>query len=172
MAWIKGTVIVAALLALLPAAAVVAGQMGWWRGSPPTRLGVVDGKLRPPSPFRNSVSSQADLWPEEPGRAYARIAPLAAGTAPGAADAAWAKLRATLAAWPGARIEKAEGDYLYVQFTTRWLGFVDDAEFWLDRGAGVIHVRSASRLGKSDLGVNRARIETLRARLAAPAAPA
>jgi uncharacterized protein (DUF1499 family) len=45
------------------------------------------------------------------------------------------------------------------------MGFVDDVEFYLDADAKVIHVRSASRLGQSDLGVNRKRIETIRAKL-------
>jgi uncharacterized protein (DUF1499 family) len=44
------------------------------------------------------------------------------------------------------------------------MGFVDDVEFFLDEGANVIHVRSASRLGQSDLGVNRKRVETIRAK--------
>ncbi|HEY9596037.1 MAG TPA: DUF1499 domain-containing protein, partial [Cyanophyceae cyanobacterium] len=43
------------------------------------------------------------------------------------------------------------------------MGFVDDVEFFLDDNANVIQVRSASRLGESDLGVNRKRIETIRA---------
>ncbi|MEP0959532.1 DUF1499 domain-containing protein [Microcoleus sp. FACHB-1515] len=42
------------------------------------------------------------------------------------------------------------------------MGFVDDVEFYLDEAAGVIYVRSASRLGQSDLGVNRKRVETIR----------
>jgi Protein of unknown function (DUF1499) len=46
------------------------------------------------------------------------------------------------------------------------MGFVDDVEFWLDRTANVVHVRSASRLGKSDLGVNRKRVEQIRTKLA------
>ena len=58
-------------------------------------------------------------------------------------------------------------DYLYAQFTTRWLKFVDDTEFWLAPAEGVIHVRSASRIGRGDLGANRARIEEIRARFAA-----
>ena len=43
--------------------------------------------------------------------------------------------------------------------------YVDDVEFWFDPVNMVIQVRSASRLGKGDLGVNRARIESLRATL-------
>jgi uncharacterized protein (DUF1499 family) len=45
------------------------------------------------------------------------------------------------------------------------MGFVDDVEFLIDDSAKVIHVRSASRLGQSDLGVNRQRIETIRVKL-------
>jgi len=47
------------------------------------------------------------------------------------------------------------------------MGFVDDVEFMADPAAGLVHVRSASRLGLSDLGVNRDRIETLRSALSA-----
>ena len=47
--------------------------------------------------------------------------------------------------------------------------FVDDVEFWVDPAAGVVQVRSASRVGRKDFGVNRARIENVRARLAAAA---
>jgi len=46
------------------------------------------------------------------------------------------------------------------------MGFVDDVEFLLDEKAGVIHVRSASRLGRSDFGVNRDRVETIRRQIA------
>jgi uncharacterized protein (DUF1499 family) len=165
MASMKWILIVVVLLAVL---VVVAGRLGLLRGTPPARLGAVDGKLKPPSKAPNSVSSQADLWPDHPQREYARIAPLPAGTGAGAADASWGRLRRIIESEPGASVIRAEGDYLYAQFTTRWLGFTDDAEFWLDRAAGVIHVRSASRLGRQDFGVNRARVETLRARLASP----
>ena len=61
-------------------------------------------------------------------------------------------------------------DYLYAEYASRLLGFVDDVEFYLPAGAQIIHVRSASRLGYSDLGVNRKRIEAVRARLAQAAA--
>lgn len=165
MASMKWVLIVVVLLAVLPLAA---GRLGWLRGTPPSRLGVVDGRLKPPSKTPNSVSSQADLWPDHPQREYARIAPLPAGAGT-AADAAWARLRQAIEGTSGASVVRAEGDYLYAQFSTRWLAFTDDAEFWLDRAAGFIHVRSASRLGGSDFGVNRARIESLRARLASPA---
>jgi uncharacterized protein (DUF1499 family) len=163
MAWIKIIFFVLAALVLL---VFIAGQAGLLRGPQPGRLGLTEGRLKPPSKTPNSVSSQADLWPDHPQRDYARIAPLAAG---GDADAAWRRLRTVLANFPGAAIVTAEGDYLYAQFSSRWLRFCDDVEFWLDRKAGLIHVRSASRLGRKDYGVNRARVESLRLRLAATA---
>ena len=54
-------------------------------------------------------------------------------------------------------------DYVYVQARTRWLGFVDDLEFWSNPSAQAIEIRSASRLGQEDLGINRQRIEAIRA---------
>jgi uncharacterized protein (DUF1499 family) len=63
---------------------------------------------------------------------------------------------------PGARILQSGPDYLYVQFETRWLKFVDDAEFVVVPAESAIHLRSASRLGRRDFGVNRARIESVR----------
>ena len=61
---------------------------------------------------------------------------------------------------PGATVIEEKPNYLYAEFRTKLLGFVDDVEFLL--GDGVIHVRSASRLGRRDFGVNRRRIESLR----------
>jgi uncharacterized protein (DUF1499 family) len=66
-----------------------------------------------------------------------------------------------------AEIIQADGNYVYAEFTTALMGFVDDVEFFLDESAGVIHVRSASRLGESDLGVNRKRVEAIRAAFSA-----
>ena len=67
----------------------------------------------------------------------------------------------------GAKVVKSESDYLYAQYTTPLMKFVDDVEFWYDPDARVIQVRSASRIGKGDMGVNRKRIEAVRAALAA-----
>jgi len=160
MSILKGLLVAALLLVLLP---VLLGQLGLFAGSPPPNLGQRDGKLRPPSRTPNSVSSQADLWPEHPQREYARIAPLAV---PGDAAAAMARLRTAIEGL-GGRVVEARDDYLYATFSTRLMKYTDDAEFALDRAAGVIHVRSASRLGRRDFGVNRARVEAIRARLAA-----
>ena len=64
-------------------------------------------------------------------------------------------------------IVRDQGDgYLYAQFTTRWMTFVDDLELWVDPVNNVVQVRSASRVGRKDFGVNRDRVERLGAGLA------
>ena len=142
--------------------AVLAGRAGLLQGRAPDGLGVSDGRLAPPSATDNSVSSQAGLWPGHPQHEAARIEPLAlVGDGP----ATLQRLHDIVAAMPGARIVRFEGDYLRAEFTTPLMQFTDDAEFWLDREAGVVQVRSASRLGRSDLGANRRRIEAIRAGL-------
>ena len=83
-------------------------------------------------------------------------------------DAAMARLRRVLGAMPGARIVADEGDALRVEFRTRVFRFVDDVELALDRTAGVIHFRSASRVGRNDFGTNRRRMAELTRRFAAP----
>lgn len=153
-----------ALLALLAALLVLmAGQMGMFSGLPPGDLGVRDGRLKPPSLTPNSVSSQAALYPDHPQHAYATIRPIAYS---GGAPEAMARLTRLLEQTPGCVLVKREAGYLYAQWTTQRLKFTDDVEFLLDPVASVIHVRSASRLGSGDLGVNRLRVEALRARFA------
>lgn len=90
-----------------------------------------------------------------------RIAPLRFGGDP---DKAMAGLAAILRGMPRSTIISQGADLLTVEFRT-FLGFVDDAEFLLVREQGIIHVRSASRTGYWDLGVNRKRIEEIRERL-------
>lgn len=71
-------------------------------------------------------------------------------------------IKRALAQMPSAEIIREEGDYLYAEFTSRLMGYVDDVEFLADPASGVVHVRSASRLGHSDLGVNAKRVEEIR----------
>jgi uncharacterized protein (DUF1499 family) len=80
----------------------------------------------------------------------------------GAPDAAWQRLKDVLARQPRCRIITEQPDYLHAEFTSLLFRFVDDVEFHLDPAGGVIHLRSASRAGHGDLGVNRARMETIR----------
>jgi uncharacterized protein (DUF1499 family) len=150
---------------LLVAAVALAIRLGLLRGRQPPDLGPHDGRLKPPSMTPNSVSSQAGLYPEHPMRDYARIAPFALhDSGPQTLE----RIRRVIEAMEGARIVQANSGYLHAQFTSRVLGLVDDAEFWFDPKAGVIQVRSASRLRRNDHGANRARIEAIRARLAPP----
>jgi len=151
-------------LLLLIVVAVVAGQLGFLQGTAPTDLGVHDGKLKPPSMTENSVTSQAALYPDHPQRQYADIAPLALK---GDGPATIAKIKAIVEGMDGAKVVKSEPGYLYAQYTTRVMKYVDDVEFWFDPTANVIQVRSASRVGRGDLGVNRRRVEAVRAALAA-----
>ncbi|HYF57404.1 MAG TPA: DUF1499 domain-containing protein [Burkholderiaceae bacterium] len=131
-------------------------QAGLLAGKRPARLGVVDGQLLPVrTQLTNAVSSAASTE-------YHRIAPLETGDDPAGA---FARLRAVVASTPGARIVEERPGYLYAEYESTWLKFVDDVEFLLDAPDRVVHVRSASRFGRKDFGVNRARIEAIRARL-------
>lgn len=93
---------------------------------------------------------------------FAQIAPLEIR---GDGPATIAQIKAITQAQVGVSVVKSTQDYLYLHYTSRWMRYVDDVEFWFDPANMVIQVRSASRLGKGDLGVNRARIESLRATL-------
>lgn len=161
MGILKWAVIVVVVLVI---AVVLAGQAGLLKGRPPQDLGVRDGRLKPPSRTENSVTSQAALYPDAPQRAYAQIEPLPLR---GDGPATLARLKAIVEATDGAAVVRSTPDYLYAQYTTRLMKFVDDVEFWVDPVAGVVQVRSASRLGQRDFGANRQRIEAVRAALAA-----
>jgi uncharacterized protein (DUF1499 family) len=80
----------------------------------------------------------------------------------GVTTAAWEKLRQLLESMPQAKIRTRDERYLHAEFTSRIFRFVDDVEFLLEEG--IIHVRSASRVGRWDLGTNRARVEEIRRR--------
>lgn len=87
------------------------------------------------------------------------IAPIVFSGTPGDARA---KLLSILRAMPRTKIVAADGMTVRAEFTTRLFRFVDDAVFVVDGESKTIHFRSASRVGYSDLGVNRRRMETIR----------
>ena len=157
---IKWIVIVTLALVV---SAIVAGQAGLLQGKAPADLGVKQGKLKGLSSSPNSVSSQADLYPDHPQRKYSSIAPLALR---GDSPATITKLKSIVEGTNGAKLITSAPDYLYAQYTTPLMKFVDDTEFWFDPTINAVQVRSASRLGESDLGTNRKRIEAVRAALA------
>lgn len=128
-------------------------------GKRPSNLGVINGHLAPPKRSPNCVSSQAD-----PGDIEHYIAPIRfVGSAPDA----MARLRKVVETTGGAVVVKQDENYLYAEYKSTLLGFVDDVEFLASEKDGVIDLRSASRLGRRDFGVNRERIESVRARFAA-----
>lgn len=123
-------------------------------GKRPQALGVKDGRFRaPPTGKPNWVSSQADAAD----RVHA-VAPLAFA---GDAASAMQRLHGIVDDIPRAQIIESRPDYLYVEFSSALMGYVDDVEFYCDGRA--VQLRSSSRLGYSDLGANRKRIEALRA---------
>ncbi len=147
------------IAALLPVAVVVAGHLGAFTGLPPADLGVRERRLKAPADTPNCVSSQAGLWPGHPRAASAQIDAIALGAQP---TQAFERLAGVLAAMPRTRILERRGDYVRAESRTLVMNFTDDLELWLDGAQGVAHVRSASRLGRSDLGANRQRVQALR----------
>lgn len=110
--------------------------------------GVSDGQLAacPASP--NCVSSESNTPQDK------RVEPLPLG--------AWSQISATIEEM-GGTVTRQERDYIAAEFMSKLFKFTDDVEFRL--GDDAVHVRSASRVGHSDMGVNRSRVDDLRARL-------
>ncbi len=128
-------------------------------GTPPTDLGVTNGQLKSCPDTPNCVCSQAPAEDTEHA-----IAPF---SYTGSAKDAIANLRQIIEGMERSTINKMTDDYLYAEFSSKLMGFVDDVEFFAPAGESVIHTRTAARLGKSDLGVNRKRTEKIRAKFAA-----
>ena len=117
------------------------------------KAGLLEGHLRPCPPKPNCVCS-------EDKEAAARVEPL---TFKGAPDLAWEHLGAVLEEM-GGTIQDQTDQYMWATFRTKVFRFVDDVEFRMAAEENTIHVRSASRVGYSDLGLNRKRVEELRSR--------
>ena len=147
---------VALLAAALAATACHAGpgpSRGIFAGHVPPEVGLHDGRLAACPPRPNCVSSVAS-------DAEHRVAPL---PMTGDATAAMLQVAEVVRGEPGASVVTQRPDYLHAEFTSAVFGFVDDVEFHAGRGR--IDVRSASRLGYYDFGVNRRRVEQLRGAL-------
>lgn len=119
-----------------------------WRR--PKNLGVSDGRFAPCKRSPNCVSSQADPTDREH-----YIAPIAF-------RGPVADLRRAVESMQRAIVIKAERNYVYAEYRTRLMRYVDDLELYYDEKQGLVQVRSASRLGRRDFGVNRDRVERLR----------
>jgi uncharacterized protein (DUF1499 family) len=132
-------------------------SLSLFAGNRPDYLGVTEGKLAPCPVTPNCVSSQSQDTAHF-------IEPL---SYQGSGEKAIEQLAKIIAAQPRAKIIKQESNYLYAEFSSQWMGFVDDVEFYLNPSKNAIDVRSASRLGESDLNVNRQRISAISYQLSA-----
>ncbi len=119
----------------------------------PRTRGLRDRRLRPCRRASNCVCSQ-------PGCGGRAVEPLAFSGSP---EAALDHLAAVVASLPGSRIVRRDGAYLHAELRSRIFGFVDDVEAQVDPVAGVVHLRSGSRVGVADRGVNARRVERIRA---------
>lgn len=116
--------------------------------------GLANGALSPCPSSPNCVSSEAGT-PES-------------HAVPALPLSAWAALPGVIEA-EGGDIVATDDAYIAATFRTSLFGFVDDVEFRL--GEDAVHVRSASRVGHSDMGANAKRVEALRAALGGSSAP-
>jgi uncharacterized protein (DUF1499 family) len=161
LCWLStSTPIAAQTLATSPTLGVTMAKKSLFSfaGNRPTNLGVKDGKLTACPNTPNCVSSQA---PDADKEHY-----IAAIAYSGSAAEAMAKLKSIVQGMERSEIINETNNYLYAEFSSALMGFVDDVEFYVDEAAQAIQVRSASRLGQSDLGVNRKRIEEIRTKMA------
>ncbi len=115
-------------------------------------LGVFNGKLYPCPPTPNCVSSEIPGTP-------AYIDPFTYTTT---SNEAWRKIKQAITT-TGGEVITDHKTYLHAIYVTPLIRFVDDVELRLDDQQHLIHIRSASRVGRSDLGANRQRVEKIRA---------
>ncbi|WRH67491.1 MAG: DUF1499 domain-containing protein [Planktothrix sp. GU0601_MAG3] len=155
-------IFVSSLLGLVPSALAnttsvppIIASIFSFSGNRPANLGIKQGQFAPCPTSPNCVSSQS-LDAEH------QIAPFTYQDSP---ETAFEQLKKLLKNTENTKIITDETNYIYAEFTSDLMGFVDDVEFYLDQENSSIQVRSASRLGESDLGVNRKRIEDIRAKL-------
>jgi len=120
-------------------------------GQRPSNIGIHNGRLGVCPSKPNCVSSQAADEDHA-------VAPL---RYQGGKKAAFKRLKKIVESLERSTIVAESDNYLHIEFKSAIMGFVDDVEFYFPKEK-VIHVRSASRLGYSDLGVNRKRVEQIR----------
>ncbi|WP_222427131.1 DUF1499 domain-containing protein [Hyella patelloides] len=125
-------------------------------GTSPDNLGVHDGLLSPCPESPNCVVTQ------DADESHS-IAPITYQTD---LDIAKETLLKVLKVVPRTEVIEQTDDYIRAQSTSRLMGFIDDIEFYFPTDKKVIEMRSASRLGESDIGVNRRRLEQIRLAIA------
>ncbi|MCS1351419.1 DUF1499 domain-containing protein [Mechercharimyces sp. CAU 1602] len=143
--------VIVTLLVLLAIGWLILYQTGL--GKRPPNLGVKNGQLAPCPNKPNCVSTQA----EEDSHA---IKPIPYSSSQQEAEE---RLLKVLHAMKRMEIITHQQGYVHVESTSLLMRYVDDLEFYFDDDTKVIHFRSASRVGYSDMGVNRKRMESIRA---------
>ncbi len=121
-------------------------------GGQPDNLGLQNGKLRSCPDTPNCVCSQSHS-PQH------SIAPIRFH---GSVEDARHLISQAVLAQPRTRIVTEDGNYIHAESRSWLFRFIDDVELYIDPREQLIQIRSASRLGISDLGVNRARVESIR----------
>ncbi|MBC8002785.1 MAG: DUF1499 domain-containing protein [Opitutaceae bacterium] len=121
----------------------------------PSALGITGGRLTPCPAKQNCVCSQDT-------DAAHQVDPL---QFTGSTSDAKARLEKAIARLPRHKVITETDNYLHLEFTSQIMRFVDDVEFLIDEPNHVIHIRSAARIGYSDMGVNRNRVEAIRTAL-------
>jgi len=138
-------------ICLLPFIAMALTAITSCSATPPAGT-LLDGHLRPCPDSPNCLNS------EQEGRRYTEPLPFSGNVAESRT-----KLEKIIGEMGGV-LQISQDNYLWATFTSRVFRFVDDLELRFDAERGVIHVRSGSRVGYSDLGVNAKRIAKLRHR--------
>jgi uncharacterized protein (DUF1499 family) len=154
----KNKWVIITILAVLIALILSAILSSRWYNSEYSRakgLGLVQGQLTECSKSPNCVSSQT-------AQVSKLIAPISTDGTP---ELTWLMLHDVVSGMPQALLITEDDNYRHYQFTTPLMGFVDDVELLFDRSQQLIHVKSASRVGESDIGANRNRVELLREHL-------
>tara|TARA_B100000686_G_C16448748_1_gene790887 strand:- start:49 stop:516 length:468 start_codon:yes stop_codon:yes gene_type:complete len=142
------------LFLILTGAAFISFIYSHCMASVPDNLGLKNVLFSPCPRTPNCVSSQEN-------NSQHRIHPI---NFEGSLELAKERLHRVINSMRGTRIITQDFVYWHVEFTTLLLRFIDDVEFYFDGSQSLIHVRSASRKGYWDLGVNRRRVETIRSR--------
>ena len=141
---INKTILIGGVIMFWSSTVILAGR--------PANLGLKNKLLAPCPMSPNCVLSQQSDEKH-------RIQPLAYT---GSLEVAKKRLSQVLMSLENARLITQNGDYWHVEFTTRWLRFIDDVEFYFPEAEAMIHLRSASRWGYTDFGANRKRVEKIR----------
>jgi len=138
-------------LGLVLVVLIMVGQMAVSNFKTPKNLGVTDGRLAPMPKSPNAVSSQSS-------GEYYQVAPLPLKDNLKLTKAA---LLAAVKAYGGGEIIEETDTYIYIVFTTSKMKYKDDLEFYISEDEGLVHYRSSSRIGYSDMGLNRERYNAI-----------